>query len=567
MKLSQATQANWQRLKPDTANKLQRGANKTRSGRIIYPVEYLRNKKNLAFAEKVLHIARKNALSREITINSIAQLLLKKHNIQHKEHVKKVLADYSCQTNDELMALEDIPLDEWDILGFIYQCLQREGEKNVKGSYYTPEVVVKNMLANYRVAPGEKVLDPACGSGSFLQAMRVQSPEQLYGCDLDETAVFIAKVNLLCKYHDLEFTPQIYCCDFLAGTAGKIFEERFKYIAANPPWGAKNNQAADTPYGKIKDTFSLFLLKSYTLLQENGSMCFLLPKAVLNIKRHKNIREFLLNGCRLETIEHISGKFSGVMTDYISVTLCNAPSGSSFMMIKNDCCTQVNTADVRIQPDCVFCYKNKLDTVLTAKIDQQKKYDLAESIFALGIVTGDNKNKLFDTPQNNCEAIYTGKDVERYKLRPVRKYICYDRSKFQQTAPDEYYRAGEKLVYKFISKELVFAYDNSGSLILNSANMLIPQIAALSIKTVLALLNSEVLRYYYKVQFNDVKILKGNLIRLPLPEIECQTQTVIEAKIDELLDGNTAAENALQKLIYECYKLSEEDIGYIKSKL
>ena len=30
--------------------------------------------------------------------------------------------------------------------------------------------------------------------------------------------------------------------------------------------------------------------------------------------------------------------------------------------------------------------------------------------------------------------------------------------KFQQCAPDDLYRAQEKLIYKFISKNLVFAY-------------------------------------------------------------------------------------------------------------
>ena len=110
----------------------------------------------------------------------------------------------------------------------------------------------------------------------------------------------------------------------------------------------------------------------------------------------------------------------------------------------------------------------------------------------------------------------------------------------------------------------MFAYDKSGSLILNSANMLIPQIPSFSIKTVLALLNSEVLRYYYKVQFADVKILKGNLIKLPFPEIDSSIQLKIESMVEDLLNGNAAVEKTLQNLIYNCYKLSNEESLYIK---
>ena len=130
MTLSQATEANWRRLQPDTANKLKSRANKTRSAKVIYPLEYLRCRENLAFAEKVSALAQQKELSREKVIYSIAYLLLKKHNILNQEHVQTVLAQYSWQYDNELVELDDVPLDEWDILGFIYQCMQSEGEKN-----------------------------------------------------------------------------------------------------------------------------------------------------------------------------------------------------------------------------------------------------------------------------------------------------------------------------------------------------------------------------------------------------------------------------------------------------
>ena len=566
MNFSQATEANWRRLKPDIAQKLKQGANKSRSGKVIFPLEYLRCRENLAFAEKVLTIAQKKELSRENVIFSIACLLLKKHNIFDRDHVQNVLAEYKFQPDPGLTALDDLPLDEWDILGFIYQCMQKEGEKNLKGSYFTPENIAKKMLQQNKLADGERFLDPACGSGSILLAMDVQQPEQLWGCDLDGIAVFIAKVNLLCKYKECEFTPQIYQYDFLSDKSGKLFEQKFKSIASNPPWGAKIKQTIKTPWGNFKDSFSLFLLKSYSLLDKSGCMSFLLPQAILNIKRHKNIRLFMLNNCCLRKIEYIPGSFTGVMTGCVNINISKAPAASVFTMIRDGQSNRVKISDTASRTGDVFCYKNCLDENLIEKINQQKKYDLSGSIFALGIVTGNNAGKLFETPQPGSEPIYTGKEEQRYKLLNCRKYLFYDRTQFQQVAKDEYYRAGEKLVYKFISKELVFAYDNTGSLLLNSANMLIPQIPQLSIKTVLALLNSEVLRYYYKVRFGDVKILKGNLTELPLPYVKNDLQMTIEEQVDLILQGR-GSDSELQKMIYQCYQLTAEEITYIKSCL
>ena len=95
------------------------------------------------------------------------------------------------------------------------------------------------------------------------------------------------------------------------------------------------------------------------------------------------------------------------------------------------------------------------------------------------------------------EKIYTGKEIKPYFLEQARHYIFYQRQALQQTAKEEYYRAKEKLVYKFISKKLVFAYDNTGSLFLNSANILIPSIPNMSIKTVMAFLNTPLYQFLY----------------------------------------------------------------------
>ena len=52
-------------------------------------------------------------------------------------------------------------------IGIIYQCLQTEGEKNVKGSYFTPQYITDNIIKDIEFDRNDKVLDPCCGSGGF----------------------------------------------------------------------------------------------------------------------------------------------------------------------------------------------------------------------------------------------------------------------------------------------------------------------------------------------------------------------------------------------------------------
>ena len=141
-------------------------------------------------------------------------------------------------------------------------------------------------------------------------------------------------------------------------------------------------------------------------------------------------------------------------------------------------------------------------------------------------------------------------------------FIRYDRRELQQTAPEEFYRAPEKLVYKFISNKLVFAYDNSGVLFLNSANILIPEIPGMSIKTVLAFLNSEVFAYLRKMSSPGVKVLKGELTGLPFPEIPVAENRILEALVDKILAGEDAA--AVNERISRIFALTAEQIAHIR---
>ena len=98
------------------------------------------------------------------------------------------------------------------------------------------------------------------------------------------------------------------------------------------------------------------------------------------------------------------------------------------------------------------------------------------------------------------------------KISDSENYINYTRENFQQVAPENIYRAKEKLVYKFISKKLIFAYDNKQRLFLNSANILIPKLENYTIKDVMTFLNSTLFQYIYTKKFNELKVLKGNLM-------------------------------------------------------
>ena len=566
--ISEATSRNWKRLHSNGAGRLMSRANKQFSTKTIVPIEYFSNKENVGDIQRFVNYCKEQNLKVEDVIYSVGVELLKKAGIFEKEHVAHTLE--SLKTLETLkFAQSPLPTDESDLLGLLYQCFLLEGEKNRKGSYYTPLDVARNMTKKLDFSGGQTFFDPCCGSGAFLLALEGAKPSQIFGCDNDPIAVMIAKINLLLKFPDEEFEPQIVCCDYLNTFAEGSHIRRslphwpkaFTFIISNPPWGAVIFDKYGNPI-PTKESFSFFFEKAFNQLEDEGVIRFLLPESILNVKSHRNFRKFLLENTDIQSITRYPGTFSGVQTKYIDIQcarhfdwseaerrnlrhidyyeLSAGDFSTPFHSARNDD-GHVSKAAFYITKNLNFNLLSDSDLENVQKILAKGKYTLKDSIWALGVITGDNKNKVKSQRGRGMEPIYTGKEIEAYTLKNPKKYIKYERSEFQQVAKDEIYRADEKLVYKFISKNLVFAYDNSKSLFLNSANILIPRIPGMSIKTVLAFLNSELFKFLYKSLFGEIKILKGNLMELPFPEISPETNKKLTELVDAVLDGNKKA--------------------------
>ena len=180
--------------------------------------------------------------------------------------------------------------------------------------------------------------------------------------------------------------------------------------------------------------------------------------------------------------------------------------------------------------------------------------------FALGIVTGNNKGYITNERTSHNEIILKGSDVFRYNVQLPKNYISFTPDKFQQVAPTEIYRAPEKLLYRFICEVPVFAYDNKQTLSLNSCNIVIPQIEGLSVKYVLAILNSSVVAYYITKRFKSIKLLRSHIEQIPIPFVDSCTQLVIEEKVNLLLDGSLEFKKVyyeLDEMIMNLYELSD----------
>ena len=579
--VSTATMTNWQRLNVSEAEvkfRLSKRANKRFSTKKFIPVEYFVNKKNVVFVETILDYVKVNSLNTKAVIYNVALNLLNRMNIIHINNsnniftnntfLSEILNDFSQSVDDYLISIP-IPLEEFDFLGVLYQSLLNEGVKNCKGSYYTPTYLLQDFMQNLNF--DTKFLDPCCGTGSFLLAAedKIDNPNYIYGVDSDEIACFIAKINLIIKYRNFEFKPNIYNTDFLLD-CGDLEDERFDVIATNPPWGAKTDNMYNKIYPEILsgESYSYFIVRSEHFLKKTGRCVFLLPESILNVSVHKDVRKFILNKFYIDSIRVFGRLFAGVLTNSVFLILNKEKLSDLIKIVSKDKTIFVHQDIYFNDVNCNFALISDDDAALMNRLYSVKYTTLNNSSWALGIVTGNNKKHILTSYESGSEKIYTGKNISKYFLSQADKFIKYDRENFQQVAADNLYKADEKLVYKFISKKLVFAYDNSSSLVLNSANVLIPNVETHSIKTVLAFLNSELFEYLYSKQFSELKVLKSNLQQLPFPILSLEQKRALESQVNLYLeDRNVLHLNKIDDMIYEIFKCTNQEISYIKNSI
>ena len=196
----------------------------------------------------------------------------------------------------------------------ILKGLQSAGKS---GEFYTPRAITSFITEMINPQLGEKILDPACGTGGYLtcaiehlkeQANSVEDrksiAENVMGWEYKPLPYLLATTNLI--LHDME-VPNIRFGDALDQPLSNFTEKhRVNVILANPPFGgivANNNENNFPQNYRTKESADLFLILMIHLLKQGGRAGIVLPDGSLTGDGVKQrVRQKLLEECNLHTI-------------------------------------------------------------------------------------------------------------------------------------------------------------------------------------------------------------------------------------------------------------------------
>ena len=202
--------------------------------------------------------------------------------------------------------------------GQLYETILKELQSAGKsGEFYTPRAITQFITDIINPQLGEKILDPACGTGGYLtcaiehlkqQAKNIEErksiEQNIAGWEYKPLPYLLATTNLI--LHDIEI-PNIKFGDALDQPLSNFTERhRVNVILANPPFGgivANGNESNFPQTFRTKESADLFLILMIHLLKQGGRAGIVLPDGSLTGDGVKQrVRQKLLEDCNLHTI-------------------------------------------------------------------------------------------------------------------------------------------------------------------------------------------------------------------------------------------------------------------------
>jgi type I restriction enzyme M protein len=251
-----------------------------------------------------------------------------------KETFNRMLSGYLLrEVLDKIGEVNFASSDDIHTMAHLYESMLRDMRDAAgdSGEFYTPRPIIRFMVESIEPALGERILDPACGTGGFLvEALehlrpKITSVEELRSLEGDIRGIekkplpyLLGMMNLL--LHDVQ-QPHITRINALTRPVMEIRRaDRVDVVLTNPPFGGEEEKAIQTSFPaatRTAETAWLFLQLVQRLLDQAGRCAIVVPNGVLfGGGVGATIKERLLGECNVHTVVRLP---QGVFAPYTTI--------------------------------------------------------------------------------------------------------------------------------------------------------------------------------------------------------------------------------------------------------
>ena len=332
------------------------------------------------------------------------------------------LAWYNTRSRADTVAEGAIRMSALNLEDYTYRSIEYEDSldeifKKENGIFYTDVKLATKMVKSLNIPPQATILDPFCGAGSFIAASKNLNYENIYGADLDKSAVKICK--------KLTGINNIKTLDTLSLSGKEILRKldltKADYLIGNPPHASMDkNITVDTDdyifLRSVKDSgsnlFIAAIYRAFELASPDGFISYIVPKNLLHVASYSLLRRTILNEKRIISIVDIGTYFKEVRGEQIIFTLQNkfaAENEISLQVFRNNEFTETVKIKQSFFRDEILLFSNENDFVIYRKLLENTYKKLSD------ICTG-----YVGRGKSTNPAAVAGKDIRKFGFKNMK---------------------------------------------------------------------------------------------------------------------------------------------------
>jgi adenine-specific DNA-methyltransferase len=377
----------------------------------------------------------------------------------------------------------------------------------------------------------------------------------------------------------------------------------FDVVIGNPPYIYRNMDMSlyktyfKTHYDSVQgnyDLYKFFIELTIKISSESAFLSFIVPNTFLSADSYYNLRKVIIENVEvLELYDLGLDIFEGVVVENIVFsfhkqlpnndnTVIKIQRNRKFAFDENVNKYRLNLKEVFQKESNFNIYLDPNSRKLIDKI-RENCIELRKIAYCtVGINTGYIKSEMTATSKidNSYHKMLNGKDIGINSVHWKGEWIKYDHEfvksfgKLGRSLPPERIFKEPKILVqrtrRGMKRKLVCFFDDMGFYNLNRLSNIVIDNKEFDLKYVHALLNSQLLDFYFNTVFNEYEVKPIHLGQLPIKV--SNNSTALSSLVNQILDlkkadpkaDTSALEAQIDQLVYALYGLTDEEIAIVE---
>ncbi|MBT1705871.1 Eco57I restriction-modification methylase domain-containing protein [Chryseosolibacter indicus] len=363
------------------------------------------------------------------------------------------------------------------------------------------------------------------------------------------------------------------------------YKKGFDVVIGNPPYvfgGSKKiteeqKKAFKVLYSsgtKKINLFALYIEKGLLILKDKGSLNYITPNTLLRVTSYSGIREYIVKRSTIEEIADLDvGVFKNVTASTVIIRLSKQPAATGNTIevkkgIGENVFQHIDQKEFNAKGFVFDIFSKNTDRVILSQLFKGSvQLKNITRMIRFGVVISGNLETVVSTTRKstNWKPFLEGDEITSYRINYRGRFLHYSKELLHRSRTPDVFEVPKIMVQRITggSRPIKAVFDSSNYYNKESIINIILNSDLFRYKYVLAILNSELINWFYAKKFTNFSKLTVNLSKeyleeIPIKNANDQTQKLVCTLVDYVTYANSKLVlhfflNLIDAVVFELY--------------